>query len=290
MAALRILSSLLVGLGAYYFFAQERFSAEMVQGKRVLVTGSSTGIGEQIAYEFARMGAHVMVTARSETRLQEVVRKCLGLGASSAHYVVADMHNLTAAQKLVEDARSQLGGLDYLVLNHFGGAYRFGPFDGDMGSVISSTTVNFLSYVQLTVAAMDMLRESQGGIVVVSSVGGQLPFPFSITYAATKSALAGFYRSLRAELRLQEIQLDVTVAVLGYIDTDIALKALEGRLIVAASPKETCAQEIVKGSVLRQREVVYPYWPWKPLLMLQGWAPGLVELIVRKSYHLENIL
>ncbi|XP_066465883.1 hydroxysteroid 11-beta-dehydrogenase 1-like protein A [Tiliqua scincoides] len=290
MAALRILVSLLVGLCAYYFYTRETFSEEMVRGKRVLVTGSSMGIGEQIAYEFARMGAHVMVTARSEKRLQEVVQKCLSLGSASARYVLADMHNLTAAQKLAEEARSQLGGLDYLVLNHAGGDVRFGPFEGDMESVTSSMTVNFLSYAQLTVAAMDMLRESQGGIVVVSSLSGRIPSPFSVPYAATKFALEGFYSSLRAELHLRKIPVDVTVAVLGYINTDTALKVVGGKITMQASPKETCAQEIVKGGVMRRREVVYPYWPLKPILLLKDWVPELLEWLLRRSYLVENIL
>ncbi|KAF7249184.1 hypothetical protein EYD10_04790 [Varanus komodoensis] len=109
MGMLRILGPLLVALCAYYFYSQETFSAEMMRGKRVLVTGSSTGIGEQMAYEFARMGAHVMVTARREEQLRQVVQKCLELGASSAAYAVSDMKNLTSAQKVVGEAKAAFG-------------------------------------------------------------------------------------------------------------------------------------------------------------------------------------
>uniref|UniRef100_A0A8C0HDR5 Uncharacterized protein n=1 Tax=Chelonoidis abingdonii TaxID=106734 RepID=A0A8C0HDR5_CHEAB len=192
---------------------------EMVRGKRVLVTGSSTGFGEQIAYEFARMGAHLLLTARREKQLKEVAQKCLELGASSARHVVSYMNNLTSAQNVIEEARNKLGGLDYLVLNHVGGSGQFGPFQGDMAAVTSSMTVNFLSYVQLTVSAMTMLQESQGSITVISSLSGKEGTPFSLSYSAAKFALEGFYSSLRRELRLREISLSVTVAVLGYIDT-----------------------------------------------------------------------
>uniref|UniRef100_A0A452I3E3 Hydroxysteroid 11-beta dehydrogenase 1 like n=1 Tax=Gopherus agassizii TaxID=38772 RepID=A0A452I3E3_9SAUR len=223
MAAIRLLLSLLTGLCAYYFYSQETLSPfkppEMVRGKRVLVTGSSTGIGEQIAYEFARMGAHLLLTARREKQLKEVAQKCLELGASSARHVVSDMNNLTSAQNVIEDARNKLRGLDYLVLNHVGGSGRFGPFQGDMAAVTSSMTVNFLSYVQLTVSAMTMLQESQGSIIVISSLSGRIGAPFTLSYSAAKFALEGFYSSLRRELRLREISLSVTVAVLGYIDT-----------------------------------------------------------------------
>ncbi|XP_026545146.1 hydroxysteroid 11-beta-dehydrogenase 1-like protein B [Notechis scutatus] len=176
MALFKIIVPLLIGLGAYYYYPQETFSAEMVRGMRVLVTGSSSGIGEQMAYEFARMGAHLVLTARKEEQLQKVVKKCQDLGASSAHYVVADMGNLTDAQKVVEETKAKLGGLDQLVLNHAGGT-SFGPFKGTIEPVIKSMTVNFFSYVQLTICAMDLLLESKGNIVVVSSMSGRYRNP-----------------------------------------------------------------------------------------------------------------
>ncbi|XP_024053801.1 hydroxysteroid 11-beta-dehydrogenase 1-like protein B [Terrapene carolina triunguis] len=290
MAAIRLLLSLLVGLCAYYFYSQETLSAEMVRGKRVLVTGSSTGIGEQIAYEFARMGAHLLLTARREKQLKEVAQKCLELGASSARHVVSDMNNLTSAQNVIEEARNKLGGLDYLVLNHVGGSGRFGPFQGDMAAVTSSMTVNFLSYVQLTVSAMTMLQESRGSIIVISSLSGRIGAPFTLSYNAAKFALEGFYSSLRRELCLREISLSVTVAVLGYIDTDNALKSIGDKITMQANPKEECAREVVRAGVLRHREVIYPYWVLKPLLLLKEWMPGLMERLLDKFFVLENIL
>ncbi|MEE6504220.1 hypothetical protein FKM82_005102 [Ascaphus truei] len=97
------------GFSAYYFYSTESVTPEMVRGKRVLVTGSSTGIGEQIAYHFAQMGARVMLTARRAGRLREVAEKCLELGAGSAHYVVSDMGNLTSAQNVAQETRNKLG-------------------------------------------------------------------------------------------------------------------------------------------------------------------------------------
>ncbi|XP_061459087.1 hydroxysteroid 11-beta-dehydrogenase 1-like protein B [Rhineura floridana] len=290
MTALKLFASLLVGLCAYYFYSQETFSEEMVRGKRVLVTGSSTGIGEQMAYEFARMGAHVMVTARTEKRLQEVVQKCLDLGASSAWYVVADMSNLTSAQQVVEETKTVLGGLDLLVLNHVKVYTGLHPFQGDMESVISTMTVNFFSYVQLTVSALSALNESRGSIIVISSMSGRIPSPFSVVYSSTKFALEGFYSGLRTEMYLQKIDLPITVAVLGYIDTDAALRALGGKIAIKASPKEDCAREIVKGGVLRQREVFYPYWVTKPVLLLRDWMPEVLEHMMDISYKVENTL
>ncbi|XP_061458803.1 hydroxysteroid 11-beta-dehydrogenase 1-like protein B [Rhineura floridana] len=290
MAVLKLFASLLVGLCAYYFYSQETFSEEMVRGKRVLVTGSSTGIGEQMAYEFARMGAHVMVMARREERLQKVVQKCLDLGASSASYVVSDMSNLTSAQQVVEETKTVLGGLDLLVLNHIGSYGSFGPLQGDMEAMITTMTVNFFSYVQLTVSALSALQESHGSIVILSSMSGRIPSPFSVVCSATKFALEGFYSGLRLEMHLRKIDLPITVAVLGYIDTGTEVRAVDGSIAIQASPKEVCAREIVKSGVLRQQEVVCPYWVTKPILAFRDWILEVLEQMLTGSYKGDNIL
>nr|XP_060641340.1 hydroxysteroid 11-beta-dehydrogenase 1-like protein B [Anolis sagrei ordinatus] len=289
MAARWILFSLLVALCAYHFYREKPFTEDMVRGKRILVTGSSMGIGEQIAYELARMGAHVMLTARREKQLQEVVQKCLDLGASSARFVVADMSNMTEAQRVIKETKDAMGGLDHLILNHVGKTFPFGPFQWDLEQVIETMRVNFFSYVQLTLSALDMLQESQGSVIVVSSMAGRLPSPFSVPYAASKFALEGFYSSLRTELRLLKAELPITVAVLGYIDTDTAVNVLKGKTSLSPSPKMECARAIVKGGMLREREVFYPYWSTKPIIFLRDWMPELVEYLTGRAFQVENI-
>ncbi|XP_063769209.1 hydroxysteroid 11-beta-dehydrogenase 1-like protein A [Pseudophryne corroboree] len=284
-----LLFSLAVGLCAYFFYSTETITPEMVRGKRVLVTGSSTGIGEQIAYKFSEMGAHVMLTARRAQRLQEVVKKCLQLGAGSANYVVADMGNLTSAENAAQETIKQLGGVDYLVLNHIGGSGSFGSFQGDMQTVLSSITVNFLSYIQLTSTVLKALQESQGSIVIMSSLSGRIGAPFTVNYCAAKFALEGFYSSLRREFTLNNKNMSVTVAVLGYIDTDNALKKVGDKVTMAASSKEDCAKEVVTAAVLRKPELFYPFWGIKPLVLLRDWAPTLIGKILDKFYVLENI-
>ncbi|XP_073438838.1 hydroxysteroid 11-beta-dehydrogenase 1-like protein A [Dendrobates tinctorius] len=284
-----LLSALLIGLCAYYFYSTETITPEMVKGKRVLVTGSSTGIGEQIAYRFSEMGAHVMLTARRANQLQEVAKKCLELGAASAGYVVADMENLTLAQNVGQEAIKQLGGLDYLVLNHAGGLVSFEYFKGDVEPMLISSHINFLSYVELTSTALKALLESQGSIIVISSMSGRIGSPFTVYYCAAKFALEGFFSSLRREFILRKNNVSVTVAVLGFIDTETAVETVGGKITVSPSPKEECAIEVVKAAILRQPEVFYPFWGTKPVWLLHNLAPNLIENLLDKMYLLENI-
>ncbi|XP_016014040.1 corticosteroid 11-beta-dehydrogenase isozyme 1 isoform X2 [Rousettus aegyptiacus] len=156
-------------LAYYYYSASEEFRPEMLQGKKVIVTGASKGIGKEMAYHLAKMGAHVMVTARSEETLKKVVSHCLELGAASAHYLAGTMENMTFAEQFVAKTGQLMGGLDMLILNHITHTpLKF--FRDDIRLVRDSMEVNFLSYVVLSVAALPMLKKSNGSIVVVSSV------------------------------------------------------------------------------------------------------------------------
>ncbi|XP_025141177.2 11-beta-hydroxysteroid dehydrogenase 1 isoform X2 [Bubalus kerabau] len=156
-------------LAYYYYSANEEFRPEMLRGKRVIVTGASKGIGREMAYHLARMGAHVVVTARSEESLKKVVSRCLELGAASAHYVAGTMENMTFAEQFVAKAGELVGGLDMLILNHI--HYTpLGVFSNDIHVLRRSLEVNLLSYVVLSTAALPMLKQTNGSIVVVSSI------------------------------------------------------------------------------------------------------------------------
>ncbi|KAM4814587.1 11-beta-hydroxysteroid dehydrogenase 1 isoform X3 [Urocitellus parryii] len=164
-----LLPILVVSLAYYYYSANEEFRPEMLQGKKVIVTGASKGIGREMAYHLAKMGAHVAVTARSEEGLQKVVSRCLELGAASAHYIAGTMENLTFAEQFVTKAGELMGGLDMLILNHITNT-PLGFFHNNTHIVRKTMEVNFLSYVVLSVAALPMLKQSNGSIVVISSL------------------------------------------------------------------------------------------------------------------------
>ncbi|KAM9520395.1 11-beta-hydroxysteroid dehydrogenase 1-like [Guaruba guarouba] len=286
---LKILIPLLGLVLAYYFYsAPENFNEEMLRGKRVIVTGASSGIGEQMAYHLARMEAHLLLTARTEAKLQKVVRRCLELGAASARYVSGSMEDTTLPDVVVKEAENTWGGLDMLILNHIGYSY-FNYFDGDVGHVRKLLEINFLSYVAMTVSALPMLKESDGSIVVLSSMAGRIGTPFIAPYTATKFALEGFFSSLRQEFIMENVNVSVTLCVLGYIDTENAVQAVSHAVRDKPAPKEECALEIIKSGALRQRELHYPPRLVGNLLLLQAIAPDFLDSLIRGNYKVENI-
>ncbi|XP_057583402.1 11-beta-hydroxysteroid dehydrogenase 1 [Hippopotamus amphibius kiboko] len=275
-------------LAYYYYSANEEFRPEMLRGKRVIVTGASKGIGREMAYHLARMGAHVVVTARSEEALKKVVSSCLELGASSAHYVAGTMENMTFAEQFVAKAGKLMGGLDMLILNHITNT-PLTLICNDAHLVRRTMEVNFLSYVVMSMAALPMLKQSNGSIVVVSSIAGKVASPLVAAYSASKFALDGFFSSVRVEYSVAKVNVSITVCILGLIDTDTAMTVVDGVFNAKASPKEECALEIIKGGALRQNEVYYDSSALTPLLLGN---PGrkIMEFFLLQKYNMERFI
>lgn len=82
------------------WYMQESFDPESLRGKKVVICGASTGIGEELAYQYAKFGAQLLLVARREAELKKVVARCGELGAESANYVVADLSSLEGAKHL----------------------------------------------------------------------------------------------------------------------------------------------------------------------------------------------
>lgn len=278
-----LLPILVLFLG-YYYSTNEEFRPEMLQGKKVIVTGASKGIGREMAYHLSTMGAHVVLTARSEERLQKVVSRCLELGAASAHYIAGTMEDMAFAEQFVVKAGKLMGGLDMLILNHITQS-SLSFFHDDVHSLRRIMEVNFLSYVVLSTAALPMLKESNGSIAVISSLAGKMTQPMIASYSASKFALDGFFSTIRKEHSITKVNVSITLCVLGLIDTETALKAVSGIINSDhASPKEECALEIIKGTALRKDEVYYDRSSWTPILLGN---PGrkIMEFLTLRHYN-----
>lgn len=84
------------------WWLRDDFDPASVAGKRVVICGASTGIGEELAYRYGALGAKVVLVARREAALQKVVARCTELGAQEARYIVADLSTLEAQTEMVE--------------------------------------------------------------------------------------------------------------------------------------------------------------------------------------------
>jgi len=155
----------------------------------VLVTGSSSGIGEQIARRFAALGAAVVVNSSSSVADGERVADELG---DRAAYVQADIADRDQARRLVDDTVARFGGLDVLV-NNAGWTTRVDHRDLEALTdeiFLKTFEINVFGTWWLTKAAIPHLRASaDGNIVTITSIAGLRPVGSSMAYAMSKAAL-----------------------------------------------------------------------------------------------------
>ncbi len=244
-----------------------------IDGKVVLITGASAGIGAACARAFAARGAQLILTARNAALLAQVV--------PGATVIPADLEQPSERASLVNAALASYGRVDILVNNAGVGAYT--PcWNTDPDIARRLFELNFfaaLDLIRLLVPTMRARRE--GFLVNVGSIGGLVPLPWSGLYSASKFALGALSDSLRVELRRDGIR-TMTVCP-GYVTTgfqshSLACAAPPGVVRArrfAISP-ETCARSIVRGVERNTRTLVVPRAGWL-LIALRRAAPRLVD-------------
>ena len=165
-----------------------------------LITGASSGLGEQFAYALAREGCGLVLTARREDRLQAVAGRARSLGASAVSIFPADLSQRPAPAQLYGDVMS--GGLKIDMLINNAGFGTRGRFDRlPLDRELEELDLNISALVALThLFVPDMIAARRGTIINVASAAGFQPVPFMATYAATKAFVISFSLALHYEL------------------------------------------------------------------------------------------
>jgi short-subunit dehydrogenase len=191
---------------------------ERFEGKKVLVTGGSSGIGAGLAEAFAAEGATVGIVARRRDRLAQVLEHCYALSPGSRMWVV-DLTDDDAVDALARDVLEEFAAVDILV-NNAGIPKRRHVTRLDPATAASVMAINYLSPVRLTLALLpQMLERGSGQIVSVSSVAAPLSSPGETAYAASKAALAVFSEAMAVDL--WDTGVKVTIVYPGVVDTDL---------------------------------------------------------------------
>ncbi|MCH2172502.1 SDR family oxidoreductase [Myxococcota bacterium] len=188
-----------------------------LEGRRVLVTGASTGIGAALAEGFARAGAVVGICARRESMLGEVLQRIRQYSPHSKMWAV-DLADLEGIEGFARRVEAELGGVDVLV-NNAGMPKRRRVQELTPEVVEAVMSLNYFSPVRLTLALLSGLVERQGRIVNISSVAARLGPPGEAAYTASKAALTGWSESMHVDLA--PVGVKVHVVNPGVIDTDL---------------------------------------------------------------------
>jgi len=167
-----------------------------LEGKRLLLSGATGGIGRAIAGELAGNGASLVLSSRKREQLEELAQSLPG-GADRHEVIVADLAEPGAAEELVNDA----GNVDGLVANAaLPATGKLEDFSSD--EVQRAIRVNFESPILMAKGiAPKLAKKGEGHLVFISSLSGKVGSPRSSLYNSTKFGLRGFAFGLREELR-----------------------------------------------------------------------------------------
>ncbi len=188
------------------------------QGRRplALVTGASTGIGYELAKQFAQHGYDLLITAEEGPKLQEAAQGLQSQGGR-VETVTADLAGPEGVEDIVAKAR-ELGPVDVLCANA-GIGLGHGFLDQDLDRVFDVINVNVTSTVHLIHhVGNDMRQRGQGKILITSSIAALMPGSFQAVYNGTKSFLHSFSFALRNELK--DTGVSVTALMPGPTDTE----------------------------------------------------------------------
>lgn len=260
-----------------------------VRGRRLLITGASSGIGRALAEQAAAAGARVALAARSEDKLHQLADTLTARGAE-VFAVTADVTVEADRARLLDSVATRFGGLDVLVNN--AGVASWGHFAGSSEAILRQIMeVNFFAPTELIRLAVPVLtRGQQPAIVNVSSMCGRRGMPAWPEYSASKFALCGLTEALRGELVRYDI--DVLLIVPGLTRSDLREHMLrnEGRMRIDFSkglPPEDVARRILAALRNNWREtVVGSDARW--MLRMNRFFPRLLDWLVgrriRKLY------
>jgi short-subunit dehydrogenase len=258
------------------------------EGRTIVVTGASVGIGRAFCRAVAPQRPRLVLASRDEGRLEEAAAECRALGAQ-ALVVPTDVGVEAQCRALVERTVAHFGGLDVLVNN--AGLSMWARLDEltDLSIYERIMRVNYLGCVWLTHAALPHLKRSRGQIVVIGSLLGLTGAPTRTGYSASKHALMGFYDSLRIELMGTGV--DITMVAPDFVVTEIHRRSegADGRPLGETPMQESkimtaeaCAAMILRGMEKRRRLVIGSL-RGKLGRFVRIFAPGVIDRVAQRA-------
>lgn len=258
-----------------------------LNGKRVVLTGATGGVGSLIAKLLAEKGASLALVGRSADKLN-LLKNSLTNKNESHVIIVADFEQINAAQNVIDAANQQLGSIDILINN--AGILDFTWLENQSEVRIAHMVqTNVTTLIQLTRAVLPQFKaQNHGHYVMIGSIFGSLGFPHFATYCATKFAVHGFSQALRRELFGSNI--GVTYIAPRAINTpmmdDKTANMMKASGNAMDAPEKVAA--MIVNALEKEKQELFIGQPQTFFAWLNGIAPKIVNLGLKSQVKIAS--
>lgn len=255
-----------------------------IKDKVALVTGSTAGLGKNLALQLLKEGARVILNGRDPHKLERVAGEIQALGFEVTS-IQGDVSLPEDCRRIIHSCVEQFGRLDILINNagqSSGGAFE----DTDPETFRKVFAVNTLGTVYMTRFALPHIRESHGSMVFISSLAGLVGLPFSSLYSGSKMALTAFSQSLRVELSGSGVH--VGIAYAGFLKNGPEKRVMGPRGDLQPTgrrdtfrqqPMDEAARAIIRLIRKRKAKIVMSAMG-KLVFVIVRFAPWLIRLVL----------
>lgn len=261
------------------------------QGKVVVITGASAGVGRATARAFAREGARLALIARNQRALHHAALEAREAGGEAV-VLPLDVADAAAVEAAAREVVRRFGGIDVWVNNAM--VSVFSPaLEMTADEFRRVTEVTYLGYVHGTLAAVRAMRSRGGTILQVGSALAYRSIPLQSAYCAAKAAVRGFTDSLRCEIHRDRLPIRLCMLQLPAVNTP-QFEAVRTRLprepmpVPPAFQPEAIAQAILRAARHPRREV-WLGWPTVKAILAQHLVPGLADrYLAHRGYEAQQ--
>ena len=253
-------------------------------GKVVIITGGSKGIGRETAKLLASKGAKVIITGRGEYDLIET-SSAINFRYGMCDHYVGDVANIDDCRRIVEAVIAKYHRIDILI-NNAGMSMRGLFEETDLDLFHKIVAINFSGAVSMTKFALPELIKHKGSILFISSLSGLKGIPGIAPYGTAKMALTGFSESIRAELAPHQVHVGIIYVGFTENDPDKKMYSATGETIPLKRDKNSDTQLGVARSIMRalrwRRSVMYLTHTGKIINVIYRLFPRLSSYLLGK--------
>lgn len=253
----------------------------------VLITGASSGIGQQIAIRAAAEGAQLVLVARRRTELVRMAQILTEYFETKVLIVTADLTQQVQIDRTVEKAIAFFGRIDVLI-----NAAGYGDFkpaaEFSYDEIEAMFRLNTFAMMHLTKLVIDNMKQRQTGhVFFIASIAGKLATPSSGVYSATKSAIISYADALRLEMK--RFNINVTTVNPGPVATPFftrttALNDYYQRINRYTLSSQEVAESVIKAIIKPKRDITQP-WMLKWGSRLNRLAPAIGDYFILNVFN-----